>query len=249
MKSRCYVALSVALAGCGGEVRDAPLAELGAQLASNPRVTRSQYNVFACTTCHAVRAADAGTRVLPGAPLQGVARRPSYWGGEVIQLREAVSRCWVTFMRGDDRDLDGPEGRAIGAWLQSISPATSTEGTAAVPMTWPRSVRDLGPPGDRAQGLAVWGRACASCHGAIDTGAGRLGMLVSVLPRDTATEHCDDDLTPTTYTEHQAYLRGIVVEKTRHGSFLGYAGSMPPFSNESLSDDDLRALTALFRCP
>lgn len=249
MSALRYVALAVALTSCGGEVREAPLAELGAQLASSPRVTRSQYNVFACTTCHAVRAGDVGTRIMPGAPLQGAARRPSYWGGEVIQLREAVSRCWVTFMRGDDRDLDGPDGRAIGAWLQSLAPTNSTVGTAALPMTWPRSVRDLGAPDDRARGLAVWGRACASCHGAIDTGVGRLGALVSVLPRDTATEHCNDDLTPTTYTDYQSYLRGIVVEKTRHGSFLGYAGSMPPFSNEVLSDDELRALTALFRCP
>lgn len=246
MRGRLLAAALLALS-CGGEVRDGTAVELGAALAANPRVTRSQYNPFACLTCHAVR--DAGDRILPGAPLRGAAGRTSFWGGEVTHLREAVERCWVGFMRGDARDLDGRDGQAIAAWLDSLTPAGSTEGTAAVPQTWVTTVRDLGPGGDPTRGRAVWQRACAYCHGALDTAAGRLAPLVSRLPGDTLAEHCDDDISVAGYTDRQAYIRGIVAEKTRHGSFLGYAGAMPPFSREALSDDDLRHLATLFTCP
>jgi cytochrome c553 len=152
-------------------------------------------------------------------------------------------------MRGVPADLDGPDGQSLGAWLDSLAPEGSTEGTAAVTTTWPRVVRDPGEGGDRARAQAVWNRACATCHGAIETAAGRISTLASVLPRDTVVEHCDDDLAVVGYTDRQAYIRAIVTEKTRHGSFLGYAGVMPPFSTEALSDGDMRDLAAFFRCP
>ncbi len=241
-------ALAAALASCADDPRVAPLAERGAALASDPRVTRSQYNPFACTTCHPVRAGSQGGVTLPGAPLQGAARRPSFWGGEVVRMREAVERCWVNFMRGAPEDLDGPDGRAIDAWLLSLAPEGSTEGTAPVPRTWPRTVRDLGP-GDRTRGQAVWNRACSHCHGAIGTGEGRIGPAASVIPRDTIREHCNRDFMSVGYPDRQSYIRATVTEKTRHGSFLGYAGVMPPFANEVLSDDEMRDLTAFFECP
>lgn len=242
------VAVTVALLSCADDARMAPLAERGAELARDPRVTRSQYNVFACTTCHSVRAPAPGTVILPGAPLQGAARRPSFWGGEVVRLREAVERCWVNFMRGDARDLDSPDGRALDAWLLSLAPEGSTEGTDAVRVSWPSTVRDLGP-GDRARGQIVWNRGCARCHGALGTGDGRIGTAASVIPRDTIREHCDRDFMAVGYTDRQAYIRATVTEKTRHGSFLGYAGVMPPFASEVLSDDEMRDLTAFFICP
>lgn len=246
MKRALLAAVLCALS-CGGEVRDGTAVELGASLAANPRVTRSQYNPFSCLTCHAVR--PGGDRALPGAPLQGAARRPSFWGGEVAHLREAVERCWVGFMRGDARDLDARDGQAIAAWLESLAPEGSTEGTAAVPRTWTTTVRDPGAGGDPALGRAAWQRACAYCHGALDTAAGRLAPLVSRIPQDTLAEHCDDDLAVAGYTDRQAYIRGVVAEKTRHGSFLGYAGAMPPFTQEVLSDEEMRHLASLFRCP
>jgi thiosulfate dehydrogenase len=36
----------------------------------------------------------------------------------------------------------------------------------------------------------------------------------------------------------------VVTEKVRHGQFFGVGGNMPPFSLESLSDEDLGALIA-----
>lgn len=244
------LALAVmAAGGCGGEVEvRQPLSARGAELAQSPGVTGSRYNVFACTTCHAVRAGDVGTRIFPGAPLEGAARRPSFWGGETTHLREAVERCWVFFMRGVPEDLDGPNGQAIWAWLESIAPTGSTVGTSPVANTWPRTVGDPGAGGDPTRGMAVWNRACASCHGGFSTGAGRLGPLVSIVPQATVDEHCDDELPPG-YPDYQSYIRGVLMEKTRHGSFLGYAGTMPPFSEQALTDDEVRDLASMFRCP
>lgn len=241
--------LTISLLGaCGDDVEVRPLAERGAMLARDPASARSQYNRYSCVTCHAERASDVGTRALPGAPLEGAARRPTFWGGETAHLDEAVSRCWRFFMRGDPADLAGPTGQALYAWLASLAPAGSTVGTAAVTHTWPATSTDLGDAGDGARGLAVWGRACAVCHGAFGTGQGRLSDLVSQLPSDTTTEHCADTL-PASVSSRAEYLRTIVYEKTRHGSFLGYAGVMPPFSFEALRDEDLRDIVALFRCP
>ena len=36
----------------------------------------------------------------------------------------------------------------------------------------------------------------------------------------------------------------VVIEKVRHGQFFGVGGSMPPYSQEALSDADLGALLA-----
>lgn len=246
--ARAALVAVVALVACGDIDRQEPLAVRGAALARDRSISRSNYNVYACTTCHVERARDAGERLFPGAPLEGAARRPSFWNGEVLHLREAVERCWVDFMRGDPRDLEGDTGDALDAWLQSLAPAGSTTGTQAVRMTWPRVAADLGPNGDRVMGQRVWARACARCHGSLDTGAGRLGNLISIVPRDTQREHCDDEL-PAGTVDYNVYIRGVAVEKTRHGSYLGYAGVMPPFSTEVLSDDDLRHLTAFFSCP
>ncbi|TAK23852.1 MAG: cytochrome C oxidase Cbb3 [Myxococcaceae bacterium] len=247
MRLLSVVAAALLVAACADTERRAPLAERGAELARDPAASRSRYNVFACTTCHAERPADVGNRLLPGATLEGAARRPSYWNGETAHLREAVERCWVFFMRGTPTDLDGPTGEALAAWIDALAPEGSTTGTQAVTHTWPRSVRTL-PDGDAALARPVWDRACAACHGAIGTGAGRLGPLLSVLPNATEQEHCAREFPPT-YPDATTYMRTVVVEKVRHGSFLGYAGTMPPFSVEALSDDDLRHLTALFRCP
>lgn len=247
MRALALALLALGAASCADTEVRLPAAAEGAALAQSPAASRSRYNVFACTTCHAVRASEVGSRILPGAPLEGAARRPSYWGGETVHLDEAVARCWTFFMRGTPTDLEGRTGEALYAWLESLSPDGSTAGTRAVAQTFPRTVRPLGE-GDAARGQAVWARACASCHGAVGSGAGRLSTLVTVVPGETQAEHCDDTL-PAGYDDHQTYMRTVVVEKVRHGSFLGYAGNMPPFSVEALSDADLRDLTALFRCP
>ena len=139
---------------------------------------------------------------------------------------------------------------ALAACNQNTSPPAPIDLTKLTAV----ETNDIGKTPDLQQiamtaGKDLYEKNCASCHGALETGVGRISPLASVLPRDTLAEHCDDDLAIVGYTDRQAYIRAIMTEKTRHGSFLGYAGVMPPFANEALSDAEMRDLASLFRCP
>ena len=132
MRSAVALALALLLPACADTELRLPASAEGAAIAQNPGSSRSRYNVFACTTCHAVRPSEVGARLLPGAPLEGAARRASFWGGETVHLHEAVERCWTFYMRGTPTDLDGRTGEALYAWLESLSPDGSTAGAQPV---------------------------------------------------------------------------------------------------------------------
>lgn len=119
---------------------------------------------------------------------------------------------------------------ALYAYLRSLEPGNAE----AQPFTVVRSVRDVASEG--ADGERLYALACESCHGARETGAGRLTRNIPVLPGDTVAAHPGYDA---------ASLRLVFVEKTRHGGFLGYGGNMPPFSLEVLSDAELGAILDL----
>lgn len=235
----CAFAVGAA-AGCEPEpevvVVEASAVEHGAALFNDPAVAKTSFNQYACSTCHGVLADPEGV-VLPGAPLAGVTKRPSYWGGQEVELLRAVNQCLYYFML-KDAPFTGEEveSRAIYAYLESIS----AEGTSAepVPFTVIGPVLDL-PPGDAGRGEAVFNRACASCHGAPHSGEGRLVPRAPTLPEQTIMEHPSDE-----YTVLERRL--VFVEKTRHGGFLGYGGQMPPFSIEKLPDADLADLLVFF---
>ena len=93
------------------------------------------------------------------------------------------------------------------------------------------------PPGDANRGPQVYDAACRSCHGAADSGQGRLAARIPALPGAVVQDHAG--YSPT-------LLRVVFVEKVRHGSFFGYGGDMPPFSRTALSDADLADLLTWF---
>lgn len=226
------VALALELTGC---VRRVSPVERGAELAASPAFAHTTNNAFACTTCHAPRPGDMRERILPGAVLAGVTRRPSYWGGAFVDLRDAVDVCYRQFMRGGELDANSEEAIALWAYLDSLASEPGAQ-TDAVPFTVERTVSAPGI-GDALRGAELYARACAYCHGAPHTGEGRLGEA-AVLPNDTEAEHTG----AMGYTREE--LPVIFVEKVRHGSFLGLAGSMPPFSREVLPDQDLADIIA-----
>ena len=195
----------------------------GEALFRDPRVSPNSFNPFACATCHAAGPVPAGQR-LPGGSLAGVTRRTSFWGGQERDLRSSIDVCLSAF-QSDAVGLDPQEDRAIAlyAYLASL-PGDGT----SVPFTIVPTIVDL-PNGDPTRGAAVWDAACRSCHGDPHTARGQLAGLSIVVPEDTIAEHVPkgDD------------VRLIVIEKVRHGSFLGYSGRMPPFSLETLSDAEL----------
>lgn len=235
------------LGGCSGDETAAPTrvyggtaVDHGAALFRDPGVANSSYNSYSCSTCHEAKPGDAGDLILVGAPLAGATKRPSYWGGEELDLLRSINDCLYYFMLKDAPwTADDEDARAMYAYLEALS----ADGAGAEPQPFtPAYALGDPPPGDAASGASIYKKACASCHGDAHTGASRLVARASVLPEQTLTEHPLGK-----YTDAQRRL--VFVEKTRHGGFVGYGGQMPPFSKEALSDQDLGDLLAFFGLP
>ncbi len=219
---------SLLVAGCSsdpGEVTTTAV-ERGEKLSRDPAFAESKFNAFACSTCHAVSVSPG--RTMPGAPLAGAARRPSYWGGRITTLSEAVDECATKFMHAEPFSPAQPKWIDLWAYLDSIGAEGPRE---AQPFEVVYRIVDL-PRGDAAQGAKVWDATCKSCHGAPKTGQGSLGGA-SIVPNDTIEEHGKDG---------PAIVRQVVIEKIRHGSYLGFPGVMPPFSKQALSDAQISDL-------
>jgi mono/diheme cytochrome c family protein len=230
--------LSVTVAACLGsepESGHGTAVDHGRALFADPKASPSASNAFACGTCHRAEQSTV-TRLEPGAPLVGVTERKSFWGGQRVDLLESINDCRAFFM--DARTpwtRDDEDARAMYAFLAQLaplSPATSSAG--AVPFTVVMPV-DLSS-GDRQRGALAYDLACKGCHGTVHDGSGRLATFIPVLPDQVVAEHAA--LTP-------AELRVVFVTKARSGAFRG-GGSMPPFSREVLSDEDLAGIVAFF---
>jgi thiosulfate dehydrogenase len=238
--SRVASALAcLVLAACGTEtvveVRTVhgTAVDHGKALFSDPAASPSTINHFSCSTCHLAESDASDRRILPGATLAGSPERPSFWAGQENDLLRSINHCRFYFMGAPEPWTDADEeARAMFAYL------TSLEGGSTKPVAFSvvKSIEDV-PAGDRSAGATVYERACAGCHGDAHTGKGRIVETASIMPEEVIEEH--------------GYLsfderRLIFVEKARHGGFLGYSGTMPPFSSEVLSDDELGDLLSFF---
>ena len=208
--------------GCG----PLPARDVGEQLFNDPRFSLSDANPFSCATCHSVD--DADTRILAGGSLIGATARPTFWGGFETSILDATNVCITRFMRGGALGPDELRGRALYEFLRSGSPASSAD---AVPLSVVENVVAI-ERGDAARGEDVYARACATCHGAPHTGEGRLDESAVVVPEASAA-----------FAASLGYTTELVViEKVRHGVFFNIGGTMPPYSLETISDEDLGAL-------
>lgn len=211
-------------AACSGEttVETRSAVEHGQVLFTRPELSPAPGNDLACSDCHA---AEPGAH-LSGGSLAGVTSRTSFWAGQELTLLGAINHCRYYFMLADEKWTgEEVEARAIYAYLESLAgdgaPASFTIGDVADP-----------GPGDAGRGEGVYESACASCHGAKSTGEGAKTPNAPALPDETLSLHPLGE-----YTAEERRL--VFIEKTRHGTFFGYGGQMPPFSLESLSDADL----------
>ncbi len=213
-------------AGCG----PVPAKDVGEQLFNDARLADSEVNKFSCATCHAM--GDPGDRVFAGYDLKNAARRTRFWGGYSTNLLDATNACFTFFMRGTAFTRDDPRARAIYEYLSSAADAPGGDaGEDTLPLTIVENVVSL-PKGDASHGADIWDHACAVCHGAPHTGEGRLTELAVLVPE--ASESFAKEI------GFPADL--VVIEKIRHGAFFGIGGSMPPFTKEQLSDDDVADL-------
>jgi thiosulfate dehydrogenase len=236
MRTLAPLLLAVTLwAGCGP--RPVPAAELGERHFRERTLSTSPYNVFSCSTCHdvgeAVPVLNAQARhegrINPGYDLYGVTTRPSWWGGYETRLLDAINACVTGFMGGAALTAEEPKARALYEYLAEHGPA---EPTPALPLTVVKTVTDLASlSGDANRGRDVYDRACRVCHGAPRTGAERLGSRISKLPDDTLEAFPDN-------------ARAVVVEKVRHGRFFNIGGSMPLYSAEAISDEEIADVLA-----
>lgn len=205
-----------------------PAPVYGEQLFNDPSFAGSQFNAWSCATCHAVTPTD--TRILSGGSLVGATHRPSYFGGRETRLIDAVSFCYVYFMRGPaPLQVDEPRSRALYEYLDTLGPKTDAP---AVPMTLVLNTAEV-PRGGKVRGEAVYRAACHVCHGDHTTGRGKNSVLASTLP-NVADEY------PTLFPGVPTPL--VFIEKVRHGQFFEVGGNMPFYSKEALSDEDLGAL-------
>jgi thiosulfate dehydrogenase len=230
---RLAAALAVlAAAGCGPE----PALQRGTELFNSTSLSPADSNVFACSTCHSVQPGGDPSKRLPGYALHDVTARPTWWGGSYDWLLDAVNECYVEFMRGTRFTPDDADGRALLVYLASISPDAQS---AALPLT---TVTTLDATyynslagGDAGQGAMLYTEGCAYCHGALHTGAGRLGPNQTIIPDETIRQHGTD---PTTGA------RAITIEKVRHGKFFSVGGNMAEYSLEALTDKELADILA-----
>ncbi|WP_224362749.1 c-type cytochrome [Hyalangium versicolor] len=224
-----WLVASVLTVGCGGATS---AEDFGEELFQDSRLSESQFNSFSCATCHASTAKPEEGHVRAGYSLYNSAFRPSWWGGYETNLLNAVNFCYVNFMRGvSPLTAEDPKSRALYEYLVHISPDSQAP---ALPLTVVKDIQDV-PRGSSSRGAEVYSAACQTCHGEPHTGKGRLTQLASILPEVT-DEY--DSLFPG--VPHQL----VVIEKVRHGQFFGVSGSMPLYSREALSDEDLGALLA-----
>lgn len=222
------LALALLATGCGEEPVAA--ADFGEQLFRDARLSESEFNDFSCATCHSSEAEATGGKQYAGYTLHDSAFRASWWGGYETRLLDAVNFCYLNFMRGvTPLSEDDPKGRALYEYLVRISPSREA---AALPFTVVKDIVDV-PRGSAERGAEVYRAACQDCHGELHTGNGRLTTSASVLPEVTK--------------DYETVFPGVapslvVTEKVRHGRFFGVSGTMPLYSREALSDEDLGAV-------
>lgn len=214
------VVLAFVVAGCGPEDPKS----YGEQLFSDRALSTAPSNIFTCATCHDTIANP--TKLRPGYSLYDVVSRPSWWGGNVLTLLDAVNQCVTNFMRGALLDPADPKSRSLLVYLESISP---DKASPALPLTVVQNIVDV-PSGNPAAGKVLWDEGCANCHGAPHTGIGRIAPSVSLVPDDSIAAHG---------TNPKTGARPVVIEKVRHGLFFNVGGNMPFYSLERLSDAQL----------
>jgi thiosulfate dehydrogenase len=234
--------LLIAITGCKEpeqKVIEKSAVEHGLALMSDTAVSGSTLNEATCSMCHPTRATDAG--IFPGAPMAGMTSRPSYWGGSELSLLRSINHCLYYFMLADAPWTgEEEEARAIYAYLESLEESATEKEKAAQPLTFAPLFTYTG--GDATRGDELYEEACATCHGAKESGAGAMIARAPTLPQDTIATHPKE-----TYTKED--LRLVFVEKTRHGLFFGYGGEMPPFPDQALSDDDIADILAYLGVP
>jgi thiosulfate dehydrogenase len=150
--------------------------------ASDPAM-RHAGNNLACANCHL----NAGTRRF-ALPLFGLRHLfPQYNArlGADISIEDRVNACMTRSMNGRELPPDGPEMRAIVAYVDFLS--TDVAANQVLPGRGAGAMPELARAADPARGQSIYARACVACHNTNGSGVPRsraalqLGYMVPPL--------------------------------------------------------------------
>lgn len=146
----------------GRTIVDATFAVIGPEVA-DPAM-RYAGNNLACSSCHL----DGGL-VGHGLALVGVSAKypKARAGGGVETLAQRVNHCMTRSMNGRPLPEDGPEMKAILAYLAML---TKDGGSFGDPAEVPRPLPALDGAPNRARGERLYLAECAACHRADGSG-------------------------------------------------------------------------------
>jgi thiosulfate dehydrogenase len=216
----CAPLVFIVASACGPR----PAIDVGRDVFNDPLFSSASTNEVSCAHCHDTD--ENPGRVRPGYTMFNVAARPTFWGGPITNLLDAVSFCLRELMaERTPLDPEDERGRALFVYLQSLSPAQTATARA---LTVVRDIVDV-PSGDATRGEVIYKETCSVCHGDPHVGNDRLGRA-SILPDDTIATFGTDKLRG---------ARMVTIEKVRHGKFYGIGGAMPLYSLEAMSNVQL----------
>lgn len=140
-------------------------------------------NNLACTNCHL----SAGTRkfALPLFGLFELFPQYSARSGAEITIEDRVNSCMTRSMNGRAMPVDGPEMKAIVAYIRFLS--TGVPAGERVPGLGAGQMPELKRAADPSRGRTVYMRACVACHNTDgsgiwrDRGAPTLGYMIPPL--------------------------------------------------------------------
>jgi thiosulfate dehydrogenase len=228
------LALGFSLLNACSSTPEQSAVDKGRALFESKTLSQSHLNDYTCATCHDTVASDSKKT---GGALAGVTLRASFWGDQVADLLGAINACRSSFMRDTlPLSADDEQARSLYAYLASLEPGDSDAIKFTVVNTidpLPRAETPEAIAEAEGRGQFLYARACMYCHGSMHDGDGALSYEVPILPEQTLAEHAE-------YSPRVQRL--IFTEKIRHGLFLGYGGTMPPFSSEVLSDAEVSDL-------
>jgi thiosulfate dehydrogenase len=130
--------------------------------AADPNMRFAGSNL-ACASCHLDAGAEPGQLSLTGA--MGKYPRFSARNGARETIEERIEGCMIRSMNGRRIPEDGPEMRAMVAWLQYLYDADAATGASLKQPHEPPAFKTPNRAANIAAGEQVFRKRCATCHG------------------------------------------------------------------------------------
>jgi mono/diheme cytochrome c family protein len=180
-------------------------------------------NSFACASCHALEEPAADGLRRPGHPIGDAVARSTWKNGQLTEVRDAVNSCRDEWMNAPDWSPADPDWMALRTFLEANAPATAPDLSYTI-VPAPQTLTG----GDVGAGEALFNGSCSVCHGEDGAGTQQAPPVVG-------------------FGLDAGYVAQRIRTSGRVGSgvYTGLTGGIMPFwSEDRLSDDEVRDLVA-----